>query len=276
MTLAQKASERLAAMAERGRQEKERREERERKAADWRKAWDAAIALPNLKSLRAVSVVVQAQLGDDTLDRMAAELADLIARPPASWEQEIEQREWIAAAFILDAIAAAQGNARKADTAQLIQKATNAWPWRTGGAQAAIEKLRDALPCKRIADVRRAEAERTRRLAEAKPGVPAQETESAAELPAQAAPQWNRERGELTIGDRFAKRIQNIRQATNAGRILDVFEEENWPERIDDPLPDGRDAYRLKAAIASLNRGLIGLRFSRDGTGEGIRWKRTE
>ena len=61
-------------------------------------------------------------------------------------------------------------------------------------------------------------------------------------------------------------------------RPLAVFEEEQWPSRIDDPLPqqNGQDPKRrLHDTINSLNRkqknGLI--RFSGDGRGAGVRWK---
>jgi len=98
------------------------------------------------------------------------------------------------------------------------------------------------------------------------------EPEPAAKPAEPPKPRWNRATGELTFQGRVAKRIQNLAQAVNVVRILDAFEEEGWPERIDDPLPGGRDAMRLKQAIQSLNRSSAGLRFLRDGTGEGIRW----
>ena len=57
-----------------------------------------------------------------------------------------------------------------------------------------------------------------------------------------------------------------------------AFEEEDWPVRIDDPLPprSGLDPKRrLHDSIKSLNRHQKSrvLRFCGDGSGEGVRWE---
>jgi hypothetical protein len=62
--------------------------------------------------------------------------------------------------------------------------------------------------------------------------------------------------------------------------ILDAFEEEGWPDHIDEPLPPldgGRESDRLRKEVYALNRRLTNplLRFSMDGTGQGIRWAAT-
>jgi len=58
--------------------------------------------------------------------------------------------------------------------------------------------------------------------------------------------------------------------------ILAAFQEENWPARIDDPLPgdDNRDGpERLRDTVKKLNRQKVRrIHFSCDGTGEGILW----
>jgi hypothetical protein len=59
--------------------------------------------------------------------------------------------------------------------------------------------------------------------------------------------------------------------------ILRVFEEEGWPPRIDDPLdraPDRDPQQRLHDAVRRLNgnQSRCRIRFSRDGTGQGILW----
>ena len=56
-----------------------------------------------------------------------------------------------------------------------------------------------------------------------------------------------------------------------------AFEEEEWPPRVDDPLPPQRDLEpkrRLHDTLRSLNRHQQNtlIRFKGDGTGEGIRW----
>lgn len=59
--------------------------------------------------------------------------------------------------------------------------------------------------------------------------------------------------------------------------ILAAFQEEDWPERIDDPLPGHRGIdpkRRLIDTIVCLNKGLTHqlIRFHGDGTGTGVIW----
>jgi hypothetical protein len=55
--------------------------------------------------------------------------------------------------------------------------------------------------------------------------------------------------------------------------IIDAFQELDWPERIDDPLPNGQNSQRLNETIHSLNERLRFIRFRADGTGCGILWE---
>jgi hypothetical protein len=60
--------------------------------------------------------------------------------------------------------------------------------------------------------------------------------------------------------------------------VLNAFEEEGWPARIDDPLPPHSDQdpkRRLNDTIKCLNRKQVRelLRFHGDGSGEGILWE---
>jgi len=86
-------------------------------------------------------------------------------------------------------------------------------------------------------------------------------------------PAWNRDRCELLFRGKVVRQLRGLGVAKNVTRILDAFEEEHWPERIDDPLPGGRNPQRLRGALATLNRGLNAIRFRTDGSGEGIRWE---
>jgi hypothetical protein len=57
-----------------------------------------------------------------------------------------------------------------------------------------------------------------------------------------------------------------------------AFEEEDWPVRIDDPLPPSPDIdpkTRLSSTIKSLNKNLKNrlVHFMGDGTGEGVMWE---
>ena len=66
--------------------------------------------------------------------------------------------------------------------------------------------------------------------------------------------------------------------AANQETILVAFEEEGWPARIDDPLPQQPEQdpkRRLSDTIKCLNRKQTNelIRFRGDGTGEGVTWE---
>lgn len=89
-------------------------------------------------------------------------------------------------------------------------------------------------------------------------------------------PLWDAQRRQLWLGSKLVKEFHQ--QAANQILILDVFQEEDWPARIDDPLPpvDGVDSKRrLHDAIKNLNkcRKHLRLRFHGDGTGTGVLWE---
>jgi hypothetical protein len=88
-------------------------------------------------------------------------------------------------------------------------------------------------------------------------------------------PQWDKERQELRVGELVVKQFKV--PAPNQEMILASFEEEGWPPRIDDPLPPQPDQdakRRLHDTIITLNRHQKNrlIRFSGDGSGEGVRW----
>jgi hypothetical protein len=82
-------------------------------------------------------------------------------------------------------------------------------------------------------------------------------------------PEWDAEAGELRFRNQIARRV-DIARGTNIRLILDVFQEENWPPRIDSPFPP--KSPKLAYAIESLNEGLSLIKFARDGTGGGLNW----
>lgn len=89
-------------------------------------------------------------------------------------------------------------------------------------------------------------------------------------------PIWDCERQELRFGDLLVKRFKL--PSPNQETILMAFEEERWPPRIDDPLPQrpNIDAKkRLHDTIKSLNRHQKHhcVRFMGDGRGTGVRWE---
>lgn len=94
--------------------------------------------------------------------------------------------------------------------------------------------------------------------------------------PARRTPEWDAARRELRYGGRVVKRFRV--PAANQERILAAFEEEGWPEFIDDPLPpDGEQEpkRRLQATIKSLNRNqlLTLIRFHGNGSGLQVYWE---
>ncbi|MBX7167977.1 MAG: hypothetical protein K1X74_16705 [Pirellulales bacterium] len=92
----------------------------------------------------------------------------------------------------------------------------------------------------------------------------------------QRRPHYNCELRELWCVGQLIKRFRE--PAENQHRVLAAFEEEGWPLRIDDPLPQAPNISpraRLADTIKSLNRKheVQLVRFFGDGRGEGVRWE---
>ena len=88
-------------------------------------------------------------------------------------------------------------------------------------------------------------------------------------------PQWNRQSRELRLDQLLVKKFKWI--AANHEAVLNAFQEENWPQRIFDPLqPDDGicPKRRLHDTIKCLNQRHVTrvIRFHGDGTGEGVEW----
>ncbi len=89
-------------------------------------------------------------------------------------------------------------------------------------------------------------------------------------------PNWDSDRQMLRVGGLVIKQFKV--PAANQEAVLAAFQEENWPPRIDDPLPprgDQNPKRRLHDTIISLNRNQKErvIRFLGDGSGEGVRWE---
>ena len=87
-------------------------------------------------------------------------------------------------------------------------------------------------------------------------------------------PVWDRQRRELRIGEILVKRFKW--PAENQERVLDAFQENGWPDYLDDPLkrhPKICPKRRLHDTLKCLNRKQINevIKFRGDGTGLGIR-----
>lgn len=92
-------------------------------------------------------------------------------------------------------------------------------------------------------------------------------------------PAWRAEVGEFSVGGVLVKRYRV--PAPNQQTVLSAFEEDGWPDRIDDPLPlkPEREPKRtLHDTINSLNARQVNtlVRFVGDGSGEGIQWELVE
>ncbi|MGE5194819.1 MAG: hypothetical protein ACM3U2_20195 [Deltaproteobacteria bacterium] len=103
--------------------------------------------------------------------------------------------------------------------------------------------------------------------------APAKRNRNTPESPAPVKPHWDGRL--LTVGEKVVKRYHRPAKAQEL--ILASFEEEHWPDRIDDPLPRiaGRDPkVRLRGVIESLNQKHLTplIHFYSDGKGEGVCW----
>ena len=92
-------------------------------------------------------------------------------------------------------------------------------------------------------------------------------------------PSWDPCSRKLQYGDQLVKRFKW--PAANQEAILCAFQEEGWPERIDDPLvpqPEQDSKRRLADTIKCLNRKQVRelIHFRGDGTGEGVLWETSE
>ncbi len=100
--------------------------------------------------------------------------------------------------------------------------------------------------------------------------------EEAVESAQDVLPHWDNDLRRLMFRGKIIKLFRN--PSKNQERVLRAFDKDQWPVRMDDPLPadDVPAKIRLHDTIKSLNRhqrteGL--LRFHGDGTGEGILWE---
>ncbi|MBY0455979.1 MAG: hypothetical protein K2V38_01430 [Gemmataceae bacterium] len=85
--------------------------------------------------------------------------------------------------------------------------------------------------------------------------------------PPREVPQWDATARRLSFRGRECKRF--AKPAQNQELVLAAFQEEGWPEAIDDPLPGGK----LGRTVESLNDRLEHIRFRLNGAGTGVIWQ---
>jgi len=78
--------------------------------------------------------------------------------------------------------------------------------------------------------------------------------------PAPPRPAWDKRTGELEFMGHRARKV-DVRRARHVVKILDSFQELEWPEEMDDPLPGDKDPDRLREAVRCLNHGLKHVHF---------------
>src|SRR6266536_3182849 len=94
---------------------------------------------------------------------------------------------------------------------------------------------------------------------------------------ASSSPKWDRDRGELRFRNRVIARFQ-VGRAKNVVRVLDAFQNLEWPTRVDyeDPELGNRSPkgpnQSLHETIRSLNKKQSVIRFGSDHQGRGVVW----
>jgi hypothetical protein len=83
-------------------------------------------------------------------------------------------------------------------------------------------------------------------------------------------PSWWKSVLQLHAEGRLVRDV--ARQAKHLIKILDAFEEDGWPRKIDDPLPKGPNVLRLQDAVEQLNKGHTTIRF-RTHNGRSVTWE---
>ena len=67
---------------------------------------------------------------------------------------------------------------------------------------------------------------------------------------------WNSETGILKYQGKQIRKVKTSKDSKNIRRVLDVFQEDGWPEQVDNPFPGNPDKAQVKDTIRSLNSGL--------------------
>ena len=91
------------------------------------------------------------------------------------------------------------------------------------------------------------------------------------EPPQPGRPFWDISTGELRLGKKVIRRLRVMRNPSNIQQILDQFQLQLWPSRIDNPLES--DQEKLHQTLRSLNQGLEKIRFRAQEGGEAVIWE---
>lgn len=97
--------------------------------------------------------------------------------------------------------------------------------------------------------------------------------------PTITTPNWDRERLILYWRGDEIKRLRSRTVARNQAAVLDTFQDDGWPGRIDSPIrpkPRMEPKRQMHETIDGLNNKLTGIKFRADGSGKGIVWEPTD
>jgi hypothetical protein len=84
-------------------------------------------------------------------------------------------------------------------------------------------------------------------------------------------PNWQRETGKLRLGDKIIRKVRVMSAPSNVQKVLDTFEQAQWPMSIPNPLTRGQQ--QLHETLRSLNGPLKSLRFHAQNGAETIYWE---
>lgn len=86
-----------------------------------------------------------------------------------------------------------------------------------------------------------------------------------------AVPSWDSASGELRWGGQTIRNVRVMREPSNVQLLLDAFEAQGWPPRIDNPLPDA-EPHQLNQALQQLKKNLSGIAFRSQEGGKVVCW----
>lgn len=89
----------------------------------------------------------------------------------------------------------------------------------------------------------------------------------------ESIPVWHPDLNELKLNGQTIRSVASRANASNVVAILEAFQSAGWPSKIDFPREFRGDVDRQGQIVKSLNRGLQSIKFERDGSGQGIRWR---
>ena len=91
-------------------------------------------------------------------------------------------------------------------------------------------------------------------------------------LEGSGVPDWSAESNKLFLDGVVVRRVRGKDVAGNIRLLLDEFQRNGWPRRIDAPKDFKPES--LRETVRSLNRGLSRIKFCSDGDGKGVYWER--